>query len=165
MIVSPVAAPFRITQRFGERPEFYARFELRGHNGIDFTGKNQGEPVDIFTPYDCQVVEVQKSDQGYGNMVRVETAYFNGKKRQLVFGHLSDISVSEGQFVDLGDKIGVMGNTGESSGLHLHLGLRYIDAQESVLHYDNGYEGYVDFGLYILPHLRGDDAKKAIVYP
>lgn len=36
MIIAPLRNDPRITQHYGERPEYYARFNLRGHNGIDY---------------------------------------------------------------------------------------------------------------------------------
>lgn len=55
-------------------------------------------------------------DGGYGNKVVIN--HNNGMKT--VYAHLSSISVSVGQVVPKGSKIGVMGSTGNSTGIHLH---------------------------------------------
>ena len=55
-------------------------------------------------------------DGGYGNKVVID--HNNGMKT--VYAHLSSISVSVGQTVPKGSKIGIMGSTGNSTGIHLH---------------------------------------------
>jgi murein DD-endopeptidase MepM/ murein hydrolase activator NlpD len=55
-------------------------------------------------------------DGGYGNKIVIN--HNNGMKT--VYAHLSSISVSVGQTVSKGQKIGVMGSTGNSTGVHLH---------------------------------------------
>jgi murein DD-endopeptidase MepM/ murein hydrolase activator NlpD len=55
-------------------------------------------------------------DGGYGNKVVIN--HNNGLKT--VYAHLDSISVSVGQVVSQGEKIGVMGSTGHSTGVHLH---------------------------------------------
>ena len=52
----------------------------------------------------------------YGN--RIEIDHNNGYKT--LYAHLSSINVSVGQTVSRGSKIGVMGSTGRSTGVHLH---------------------------------------------
>lgn len=53
---------------------------------------------------------------GYGNKVEID--HQNGYRT--VYAHLSSISVDVGQTVEQGSKIGVMGSTGNSTGVHLH---------------------------------------------
>lgn len=57
---------------------------------------------------------------GYGNMVKVA----NGDRFVTVFGHLDKILVKRGQRIARGDVIGTMGNTGRSTGPHLHYEIR-----------------------------------------
>lgn len=57
---------------------------------------------------------------GYGNMVEVA----NGDRFVTVFGHLDKILVKKGQQIARGDVIGTMGNTGRSTGPHLHYEIR-----------------------------------------
>lgn len=55
----------------------------------------------------------------YGNVVMM-THSINGKNYSTVYAHLSSISVSRGQYVSQGQKIAASGNTGRSTGPHLH---------------------------------------------
>lgn len=60
---------------------------------------------------------------GYGNMVKIEHAdnYLS------IYGHLKHIQVKPGATVVRGDRIGTMGNSGRSSGSHLHYEVRHLD--------------------------------------
>lgn len=86
------------------------------HNGLDF-GVPVGTPVR--STMDGRVVYAGWNDQGYGNLVIVE----NGPYRTF-YAHLSSIPVSVGQQVAAGTVIGLSGNTGNSTGPHLHYEIR-----------------------------------------
>lgn len=60
------------------------------------------------------------------------------------YGHLSKISVAEGEMIARGGAIGLSGNTGLSTGPHLHFGVKPNSAQM-----DNGYYGKVDPAPYL----------------
>jgi len=66
------------------------------------------------------VVNAGWSNVGYGNMVMI--VHDNGYST--LYGHLSSISVSNGQRVSQGTQVGVMGSTGRSTGTHLHFEVR-----------------------------------------
>ena len=152
MILCPLQNPCRVTQRFGQRPDVYKQFGLKGHNGVDFAGQHPGELVPVYSPYDAVVHEVgDQGTKGYGRFVRLRTApNAAGYRRELVLGHLSSIVVNAKQEISLGDSIGIMGNTGFSSGPHLHLGLRRIAPNGSVVDENNGFSGYIDFLPWLL---------------
>ncbi|KIL49961.1 murein hydrolase activator EnvC family protein [Jeotgalibacillus soli] len=59
---------------------------------------------------------------GYGNMIMI-THSINGRTYTTVYAHLSSIGVSNGSYVEKGQYIGGMGNTGYSFGSHLHFEL------------------------------------------
>ncbi|MUT67472.1 M23 family metallopeptidase [Paenibacillus sp. NEAU-GSW1] len=82
----------------------------RSHKGIDITGNK------TIMAADNGVIEFVGTKSGYGNVVIID--HKNGYKT--LYGHLSSYSVKKGQIVEKGDKIGIMGSTGRSTGVHLH---------------------------------------------
>lgn len=90
----------------------------RPHGGIDFA-LNTGEP--IYSVFDG-VVRVAQVNGGYGNMILVR--HFNNL--ETLYGHLSKMIVKVGQEVKAGDIIGYSGNTGFSTGPHLHFECRCL---------------------------------------
>jgi murein DD-endopeptidase MepM/ murein hydrolase activator NlpD len=66
-----------------------------------------------------------------GNCVIIN--HKNGYKT--LYGHLKSISVREGQIVEKGDKVGVMGNTGHSTGTHLHFEIQRNGVAQNPLKY------------------------------
>ncbi|MEL7459722.1 MAG: M23 family metallopeptidase [Pseudomonadota bacterium] len=105
----PVFGSYRQTSGFGPR---WGRM----HNGTDFAGRH-GLP--IHTTADG-VVKTAARQSGYGNIVVV--THPNGLETR--YAHLSKIHVKVGERVSRGDHIGDMGNTGRSTGTHLHYEIR-----------------------------------------
>ena len=94
---------YRITSNFGQRWG-------RQHKGIDIIGNKN------IMAADNGVVEFTGKKNGLGNTIIID--HKNGFKT--VYGHLSKISVKKGQTVEKGQVIGIMGSTGNSTGVHLH---------------------------------------------
>lgn len=86
------------------------------HCGLDF-GIPVGTPVK--TTMDGQVVHAGWNNQGYGNLVIVENGAF-----RTYYAHLSSIPVQVGDQVSAGSVVGLSGNTGNSTGPHLHYEIR-----------------------------------------
>lgn len=85
------------------------------HRGIDIDGfGNYG--ATIAAAADGVVVLAAYQDWGYGYHVIIEHA--DGSRT--LYGHLSDIWVSQGQYVGQGQGVGALGSTGYSTGAHLH---------------------------------------------
>jgi hypothetical protein len=91
------------------------------HWGIDIAG-NTGEGV--YATDAGVVVYAGWNNYGYGNMIMVD----HGNNFQSLYAHLSGISVGCGQSVGQGDVIGAIGNTGRSTGSHLHFEIRAISS-------------------------------------
>ncbi|MCB0113544.1 MAG: peptidoglycan DD-metalloendopeptidase family protein [Caldilineaceae bacterium] len=91
-----------------------------GHRAIDI-GAYTGTPV---TSADGGYVIASKSggwNNGYGNMVMVD----HGNGYVTLYAHLNSIYVRQGENVSKGQQIGTVGNTGNSTGPHLHFEVRY----------------------------------------
>lgn len=100
------------TSRFGMR-------RYRYHYGIDLKVQIGDE---ILAAFDGKVRVTRFDRRGYGYYVVIR--HSNGL--ETVYGHLSKIKVSPGQIVNAGDCIGLGGNTGRSTGPHLHFETRYL---------------------------------------
>ena len=68
-------------------------------------------------------------NQSYGNLVRIRHADYNGGKLQTLYAHLKESKVKYGQTVKEGELIGYSGNTGNSTGPHLHFDVRLDGAR------------------------------------
>jgi hypothetical protein len=89
------------------------------HFGLDIS-LNTGDSVR--SALDGVVRIVRKDPPGYGNFVVV--THMNGL--ETLYGHLDKPLVREGQHVKSGEAIGLGGNTGRSSGPHLHFEFRFM---------------------------------------
>lgn len=87
-----------------------------GHHGLDY-GVPVGTPIRTSIP--GKVTYAGWNNQGYGNLVIVENGPY-----QTYYAHLSEIPVSVGDTVSTGQVIGLSGNTGNSTGPHLHYEVR-----------------------------------------
>ena len=104
----------RLTSKFGTTRE---KFGGKMHRGIDITNA-EGTP--IYAPADGTITVVSSNYNGnpkYGHVVVLETV--GGVKT--VFAHLQDSQVSSGQTVIKGTQIARLGNTGQSTGPHVHI--------------------------------------------
>lgn len=123
--------------------QFYGGEPDGGHTGksyfsLDFIDNNRQEgeltgkkPVPILAAADGVVVEVRNSvicqgcKFGYGNYVKLD----HGGGFTAIYGHLRypSVTVRAGERVVQGQVLGFMGNTGHSTGIHLHFEVRYLD--------------------------------------
>jgi murein DD-endopeptidase MepM/ murein hydrolase activator NlpD len=88
-----------------------------GHNGLDF-GVVVGTPAKA--TMDGKVISAGWNNEGYGNLVIVENGSY-----KTYYAHLSQIPVQVGQTVKAGEVVGLTGNTGHSTGPHIHYEVRY----------------------------------------
>ena len=99
------------TSGFGNRiSPFTNRKEF--HEGLDISARTGTE---VISPADGVVSETGKT-YGFGNLLIISHGY--GIKT--IYGHLSKALVKKGQSVKRGDKIALVGNTGRTTGPHLH---------------------------------------------
>ena len=103
-----------VNSRYGYRKDPVYRCE-RFHDGIDLKC-NYGN---VYSMLPGVVKEVHRGNRGYGNYVILQHGSI-----ECLYGHLSVIVVNENDVVEAGDIVAISGNTGKSTGPHLHLRLR-----------------------------------------
>jgi hypothetical protein len=121
----------RVTQRFGEHPDWYEP-AYEGHEGIDYSAV-VGTPVRAAhdgTAY-------TRMSSGYGTHIELM-----GAGMRTVYAHLSEV-LRTGP-VKAGDVIALTGNTGRTTGPHLHFGVCPLPRD-----WVNGFQGYVDPELWL----------------
>jgi septal ring factor EnvC (AmiA/AmiB activator) len=122
---TPAIWPTRgyLTQAFGPRINpFTGQREF--HQAIDIATQ-LGNP--IIAPADGTVLVCEMQDPFIGNMVLIDHGFGYTTR----FGHLSRFNVHEGQRVKRGDVIGFVGNSGRSTGPHLHYEVRFFDTPKN----------------------------------
>ena len=144
----------RETQPFGvdwtAGGTFYKSLGLKAHDGLDLSAPI-GTPV--YAVADGTLRVTGSVDQkGYGLACRLTVPIGGRNVIECIYGHLSSAIVSPedgNKKVLAGQQIGESGNTGNSTGPHLHFGTRFAEyavggAGPFVENYGNGYFGYVD---------------------
>lgn len=128
-LTAPVQWPFPtgviISDHFGDRVAPCSGCSS-DHKGVDFT---PGEGTPIGSVAAGRVLTVQETDAGgLGVHVTVEHI-INGERVVSVYGHMltGSITVQVGDTVKVGDEVGKVGNTGSSTGAHLHLEIHVND--------------------------------------
>lgn len=110
-----------ISSYFGYRPDPIYKVE-KFHSGMDFSAALGTE---AYSTGDGVVAEVENGHWGYGNMVTIDHGF--GYKTR--YAHLQKAAVRRGQKVKRGQVIGYIGNTGKTTGVHLHYEVLKNDVQ------------------------------------
>lgn len=114
---SPMAYQ-RISSSYGSRTNPISG-KRHVHTGIDLTCK-RGE--DIVAPADGVIETVRPSKKGFGNFITMRHSFGFMSS----YAHLQKFKVRSGQFVSKGDVIASCGNSGNSTGPHLHYEVRFL---------------------------------------
>ncbi len=149
---SPEKGKYTLSSPFGYRNDPLSG-ETRYHDGQDFAMK-PGTP--IYTTGDGVVEYVKFSFTGYGNEVLIDHGF--GYKTR--YAHMSIISVAEGMKLKRGDCIGESGNSGKSTGPHLHYEVLYRDERVNPMNYldmDMSVKEYSE-----MVRKRGDETKELL---
>lgn len=121
----------RLTDYYGKRPDPFTG-RIRPHYGIDI-GAKRG--THVYATADG-VVKTAKRKYTFGKLIILNHGY----GFETVYGHLHSYAVTPGQKVKRGDLIGTVGNTGRSTGPHLHYEVRINGTAVNPL--DFMFEGY-----------------------
>jgi LysM repeat protein len=131
------AIPFdgRITSRYGWR-------HGRNHNGIDIDLET-GDTV--MAAFDGVIRYAQMHEGGFGNLIIIR--HYNGL--ETYYAHNSKLLVAPNQEVKAGEPISLGGNTGRSTGSHLHFEVRFYDNPINPENLFNFEEKYIDDNLLV----------------
>ena len=123
---NPLRVPLVVTSKYGYRPHpVTGRYQM--HEGIDFRAATGTR---VYASRDGKVIFAGRKG-GYGKVVGIEHV----DDFTTWYGHLSRIRVKNGQWVSQGKVIGLSGNTGISTGPHLHFEIRYKGRSEKPTQY------------------------------
>jgi hypothetical protein len=149
----PFHGKHAISQGFGAsltdplEKDLYKQFGLAGHDGIDFD-----------MPIGTQIYAVDAGkvvlagDGAYGKTLVIQHTW--GRS---YYGHLSEITVKDGDTVAMGDTVALSGNTGISTDPHLHFSLKLNGADMQ-----NGYFGKTNPGQYLPITMTQADTKDVL---
>lgn len=139
--------PFELTQEFGENPEWYARFGLKGHNGWDLRTQYPDTPKgfrNILASWLSKFyTQGNEGNDGFGLYFEVIVQLYNTYK--LTYAHCN--SIENFQTKNEGETMGISDNTGNSTGSHLHLTVKRGSLQNGKFisdNYNNGYFGAIE---------------------
>lgn len=107
---------YRINSPFGLR-KLAIEAKARAHKGVDIAAPTG---TGVFATTEGKVLRAGYEAGGYGNFIEIQ--HPNGMTS--LYGHLSRIDVHSGRVVEAGERIGLVGSTGYSTGPHLHFEVR-----------------------------------------
>lgn len=131
-----------ITQRFGDNPEYYSKFGLKGHEGIDFKTKGIGNTWGSWYDFvgwrnvyavKAGTVEVIYSKGAYGTHIYLTDEEGN----KFLYAHLKNAKCQTGWRVKEGQVIAISGNSGNTTGPHLHFCYKPKNFNQA-----NGFNGF-----------------------
>lgn len=126
---SPVPVGSRYTSKFSPARKLWGI--IRAHAGADWAPPKPGQNVPILAVADGIVTAagVGVLAGHSGQIVVIDHGILRdasgADRTETNYGHLYRITVKKGQHVKAGDQIGLMGMTGNVTGVHLHLGVRF----------------------------------------
>jgi len=104
-----------VSQWFGEHPDWYKKYGLYAHNGIDYAVASGTQVLAAHGG----TIYIGNDPSGYGLWVRIVGSSF-----QTIYGHNSKFLFAAGDKVELGQPIALSGNTGNSTGPHVHFSIK-----------------------------------------
>ncbi|MEP9852104.1 phage tail tape measure protein [Staphylococcus aureus] len=105
----------KLTYKYGNDPNYYRETGVKWHSGLDFSYINEKLPSTINGTANVMPF----NGGGYGNWVKIVKGAM-----EVIYAHLSKHTLKDGQKVKIGDTVGISGNTGFSTGPHLHYEMR-----------------------------------------
>ena len=132
---NPLARDIYVTSYFDEPRDYDGDGDPeQKHEGVDLAGLLNGQPVQVRAAQAGVVSSVNSHPTGFGNHIIIRHDWPDGHTYYTWYAHLSQMTVSQGQEVSIGQPIGITGESGNATGIHLHLSLQHIG---------HGLSGYV----------------------
>lgn len=131
---------YPVTQKYGVNASYYKQFGFAGHEGVDYATP---VGVNILCPFEKGIIirDVDAPVDAYGGHLVVWDPI---QKVAVWYCHLSKNNASIGQEFSRGQIMGQTGNTGNSSGPHLHANFCETDENKNRLNTNNGYKGFLN---------------------
>lgn len=104
-----------VTSKFGERIDPFDSSKTVMHSGVDIAAE---EGVRLYALSSGIVQEVGYEENGYGHYVLVRC---DDDIHAFLYAHCNEILVREGDHINSGDEVAILGNTGRSTGSHVHI--------------------------------------------
>lgn len=153
MISSPLPGipgkDFRIVQTFYDNPNrhYTKLYGMKGHGGYDLAPMTPGQRgVIVYAPHDGILEQINAGAVGLGRHVTLTDRELG---RLTYLGHFERYvaSAKNGQLVHEHDPVGIMGETGDATGVHVHFEFKHIRPQDgAVIDAGNGFRGAVPIG-------------------
>lgn len=118
---------WRFTQEWWVNTEKYKPLWRPYHLGLDYAGPKQGDKIPVFSAEKWVVKTTAYDKTWFGNYIVID--WDSG---QTFYAHLDRVDVIEWQIINHNSQIGIMGNTGNSTGVHLHFGRKPKDITKVV---------------------------------
>ncbi len=119
----------RLSRGYYIKPPPSRKKRKRPHLGLDLANRRG---TSIYASHEGRVIYVGSGFRGYGKMIMIEGPT---KDYATLYAHLSKVRIKQGSSVRQGDRIGDMGNTGRSTGSHLHFEIRTLNGTVDPLLY------------------------------
>ncbi len=129
-MISPVDVKYRLGDGFRFREVHPVLGTPRMHYGQDFEVPYETE---VYATGNGTVIESGWNSMGFGNFVVIDHGY----GLRTTYGHLSRINIAKGAGVRRGDLLGYSGNTGTSSGPHLHYQIDQFGQHKNPINFFN----------------------------
>lgn len=159
---SNLPGKFNYSQEFGmtdfAKTGVYGKYngQFIPHRGHDFAGPDDG--TSILAPTRVWITYIGYDKGGYGNFIfmETETIKMNGDHIKMVFvvAHMKKITAHKSRWYNMGDVLGEMGTTGNSTGTHTHFGGRPIiivnGVDKFMISEDKALRGYMDLSKFFI---------------
>ena len=104
-----------ITSKFGKRTDPFSK-KKKIHHGIDLRTHSS----EVYSIMPGKIKKIGYEKKGLGNYIKISHGEF-----EVTYGHLHTVLGEEGDFIEAGERVGISGNTGKSTGEHLHLAIKF----------------------------------------